>query len=217
MNGRGHVQLRIEAIDTLETHYSTSGGTLHQPLDVALQAAEALLAFAGITNVVWNSNRTNIVSANDGTPGYILSRAVEKYGRPIAFVFAGTPDEEDGAEIILDVDGLAGSYNRLALADGHAYPTFYNGLFHDLREDLTLAARAARQANKGVYSVDATQTGVDASSLADLTERSAVLPKLFRRLVDYITETGTVEGFKGRDGAVARTGLRSENPELHPF
>lgn len=114
VNSRRHVQLRIEAIDSLETHYSAAGGgTYHQPLELALDAAEGLIDFAAITNVVWDSGHRSVVSADDGTRGYIASRSVEKNRRPVAFVFAGDPPEADGADIFLGVDRLLQSYNLL--------------------------------------------------------------------------------------------------------
>ena len=55
----------------------------------------------GITDAEWNETRTRVTAANDATEGYILSRAVEKNGRPVAFVYTGTSPEEDGSEIFL--------------------------------------------------------------------------------------------------------------------
>ncbi len=91
MNGRGHAQLRLESIDSLETHSEGS----HQPFDLAFAAMDFLLAGLGITNVQMNANRTSIISANDGIRGYIISRAVERYHRPISFAFAGETKEAD--------------------------------------------------------------------------------------------------------------------------
>jgi endonuclease YncB( thermonuclease family) len=105
LNMRGDVQLRIEGIDTLETHFTPhSGGSpsLHQPLSLARAATDALLEFVGITNVVWDQPRRNVLSANDGTSGYILARSVERNGRPVAFVFAGNSSKPDGASVFLD-------------------------------------------------------------------------------------------------------------------
>jgi hypothetical protein len=77
LNAKDHAQLRFEAIDTLETHYQDT----YQPLELAIGALEHLLESLGITDVAWNETRTKVTSANDGTEGYILSRAVEKNGR----------------------------------------------------------------------------------------------------------------------------------------
>ena len=196
LNARGHAQLRIEAIDTLETHYTSTGGTYHQPLGLAKAAAERLMDFVGITNIVWSGN--NVVQASDGTAGYILSRAVEKNRRPVAFVFAGSAPEADGASVHLDVARLADSYNQAALAEGIAYPTFYEGLFHDLRGALADRVIAARAAGAGVWNDDGTLPGFDPTNLAVITADVPILPKLFRRLVDYMTENATAVGFKAK-------------------
>jgi hypothetical protein len=197
INARSDVQLRIEAIDALETHYQASGGgSYHQPFDLARQARQRLLDFAGIGNVVFDDREMNVTSADDGTPGYILTREVEKFGRPIAFVFAGDPPEADGSDVFLDPDRLTVSYNHLALAEGLAYPTFYTGLFADLRASLTQASSQAQAAKLGIYARDVTTEGFDADSLAAITDRTVILPKLFRRLIDYMVNMGTAVGFK---------------------
>ncbi|MFC0408801.1 hypothetical protein [Roseomonas elaeocarpi] len=198
VNARGHVQLRIEAIDTLETHYTppAGGGVYAQPAQWAEAAAERLLGFAGITGVVWDAAHRTVVEAADGTPGFILSRAVEKNGRPVAFVFAGDPPEADGAEVFLDAARLEESYNHLALREGLAYPTYYTGLFRELRDSLTAATGAARAAGLGLWPTDGTEAGFDATSLAVITDRVPILPKLFRRLVEYMVSFDTAVGFR---------------------
>jgi hypothetical protein len=84
-NARGHVQLRIEAIDALETHYNpqSGGGTLHQPLGLANQALDHLLAFVGITDVEWDSTHRTVLDARDNVPGYILSRSWKSTAGPL--------------------------------------------------------------------------------------------------------------------------------------
>jgi endonuclease YncB( thermonuclease family) len=197
INRRGDVQLRIEAIDALETHYQSSGGgNYHQPFDLAQQARQRLLDFAGITDVVWDNREMNVTAANDGTPGYILTREVEKYGRPIAFVFAGDPPEADGSKAFLDANRLRDSYNYTALAEGLTFPTYYTGLFSDLRDALTEATAQARAANAGIHARDVTTAGFDADTLATITDDVVILPKLFRRVIDYMVNTGTAVGFK---------------------
>ena len=197
INGRGHVQLRIEAIDTLETHYSppSGGGALNQPLTLAHAARTALIDFVNITNVVWSSNGSTVISANDGTPGYIMARSVEKYGRPIAFVFAGETAETDGASVQLDAARMQQSFNYQAVAQGLAYPTFYKGLFFDLRTALTDAVVKARKQKLGVHRNDATSSVV-VSSLAVITTDRPILPKLFRRMSEYLVNFGSIRGFK---------------------
>jgi endonuclease YncB( thermonuclease family) len=199
INGRGHVQLRIEAIDALETHFSPPGGNgaLHQPLGLAHEATDLLLDFLGIRNVQWNAEHRLVVSADDGTAGYILSKAVEKNGRPVAFVFRGDPPGNDGDDIRVEPGDLHNSYNHLALERGLAYPTYYKGLFADLREELTRVAVAARQSGKGIWAEDRTG-GVDVPNLQAITDEHPILPKLFRRLSEYMVNFGSVRGFKDK-------------------
>ncbi|TNE49300.1 MAG: nuclease [Deltaproteobacteria bacterium] len=191
-NARGHAQLRVEAIDTLETHYNSE----HQPMAFAKQATDALLAALNITDVVWNENGTRVESANDGTEGYILSRKTDNNGRPIAFLFAGATDEADGSSLFMAPALLQQSINYKQLADGLAYPTYYKGLFHDLRDAMTAATVQARNSNKGLWAVDKTSTGFEVTGLSSITDEHVILPKLFRRLVKYLENGGSVSGFK---------------------
>ena len=197
-NARNHVQLRLEAIDTLETHYTppSGGGVYHQPLSFANKAMDQLLDFVGITEVEWDVSHKTVVAAMDGTPGYIISRAVEKYGRPIAFLFAGEADKQDGSSLFLTSEHLKKSYNYQALLQGLAYPTYYEGLFFDLRQTLDAAVTEARDEKRELHAVDGTNAGFDASSLAAITQDVCIMPKLFRRLCEYMVNYGTAIGFK---------------------
>lgn len=192
LNALGHAQLRLEAIDTLETHY----GNVHQPLEFARQAMDHLLAQVGITGVQWNPQGTLITHANDGTRGYIISREVEKNRRPVAFAFTGEPAEADGKSVFLDVARVQQSVNARMLESGLAYPTFYKGLFPDLRAALTTITAAARQANRGLWRDDRTNAGFAVTGLQSITEEHVILPKLFRRLASYLEAGGAVQGFK---------------------
>lgn len=192
MNGRGHAQLRLEAIDSLETHYQGE----HQPLNQAFDAMEFLLDGLGITNYQMNAAQTRIISANDGVRGYILSRAVERNHRPISFVFVGDPPEEDWTNIYFSVERLKDSLNYKSVVAGMSYPTYYEGFFSDLREALSDAAKDARAAGLGVWAEDRTNSGFDVPNLAKLEDEHIILPKLFRRLASFLDGGGTVGGFK---------------------
>ncbi len=209
-NARQHVQLRLEAIDTLETHFSpgSGGGSLHQPLDLAHGAMETLFDYLGIKDVQWDSNKLTVIDADDNKPGYIISRTVEKNGRPVAFVFAGEATQDDGAEVFLNAEWLRQSYNHLALAQGWAYPTYYKGLFFDLREELSRAVAEARVSNLNIHQLDKTNSGFSASSLSSITIENAILPKLFRRLSEYMVNFGSAVGFKKKLA-------QSREPVLH--
>src|SRR5262245_45224889 len=152
LNARGHAQLRLEAIDTLETHFQN----VHQPLNLAKQAMDHLIAQVGITGVQFNSQGTIVTQANDGTTGYIISRDVEKDRRPVAFACAGVPSEADGASIFLNMARVEQSANAEMLRSGLAYPTYYKGLFPYLRNALTALATSARQGQKSLWLHDKT-------------------------------------------------------------
>ncbi|MFC4467761.1 nuclease, partial [Streptomyces xiangluensis] len=65
-------------------------------------------------------------------------------------------------------------------------PTFYRKLFVDLREEMTAAAKQARQADKGLWPKDQTRSGAKVEGMSTLTDTAVLLPKLFRRLADYL-------------------------------
>lgn len=192
LNGARHASLRFEGIDALETHFNE----WHQPLEYARAARDFLLAECGITNVVWNASQRLVVTAKEGTKGYVLTRAVEKNRRAVAFVFAGTAPEADGASIMLKAPRLRRSLNYKLLKAGLVYPTYYEGLFHDLRNALTTAAQSARKAKAGLWVRDATQKGFRVQGVSSITDEHVILPKLFRRMVDYLQGGGPITGFK---------------------
>lgn len=192
VNGRGHAQLRLEAIDTLETHFKD----VNQPLGLAQAAMDHLMASLGISNIQWNASNTRVVNANDGVPGYIISRTAEKNGRPVAFAFVGGPPKPDGNSVFLDSQLVEKSINAEMLKSGFAYPTYYKGLFSDLRNALTKIAKEARVNNLGVWKEDVTNTGFTINNFSDLTNDFVILPKLFRRLVDYLEGGNDVSGFR---------------------
>jgi endonuclease YncB( thermonuclease family) len=194
-NRSGGVQLRLDAIDALETHYTPPHAPTawHQPAALGGGAATALLDILGFTQV--SRNEAGIVTSATPaqTPGYILTSFADVYGRAVALAYPGEPDtgQADGS-VYVTVARLRRSANYRLLADGWVYPTFYSKLYVDLRGALADAARAARQAGAGVWAKDDTLSGFEISGRADLTDTLVILPKLFRRLAEYLTldETG---------------------------
>ncbi len=192
LNSKKHAQLRIEAIDTLETHYKRE----HQPREFADSATNYLFKLMGIKNVVWNATGSRVSSADDAVPGYIISRMAEKYGRPVAFVFAKMKNFEDGQEVYLNNKIVRKSVNFKMLAKGLAYPTFYDGMFYDLRELFAKATVKARKSKAGVWSEDRTNKFTCIDALSDVTDAHVLLPKLFRRITTYLKEN---ESFDAND------------------
>jgi endonuclease YncB( thermonuclease family) len=184
----GGVQLRLDAIDALETHYSprVHGGFLHhQPLGLAHAAAQQLVELLGFTGVQ-REGETVTDSTPAQTEGSILTRFADKYGRPVAFAYAGHSDQPDLGLVRVDEDLLMASVNYQLAAQGLVYPTYYSKLYPDLRNALTAAVKAARAAKTGIWDADATTAGAQVTSLAALDDELVIMPKLFRRLVDYL-------------------------------
>ena len=140
-------------------------------------------------------------STPDTCPGYILTRFADKYGRPVALAYAGTrpdaPDTPETAEVVapppsdrglvyVTVPELRRSVNWQLLQAGWVYPTFYSKLYFDLRRDLSSTAVAARAARRGVWQDDTTLPGFTLLSRAQLRDELVILPKLFRRLAEYL-------------------------------
>ncbi|WP_286004609.1 thermonuclease family protein [Geitlerinema calcuttense] len=188
-NRLGGAQLRLDGIDALETHYQPRIGTIgkqQQPGKYAQAACSELLSFLGFETVERDRNDTIAIAEPEQVPGYILTRYADAYGRGVAFVFKGHFDAADGSEVYCDASLLQQSANYHLLATGLAYPTFYSKLFPDLRQEMTQATKQARSQACGLWSADCTQTGFIVADLESLTEEWVILPKLFRRLLDYL-------------------------------
>lgn len=199
-------QLRFEAIDALETHYKG----WHQPKKLGKAAADYLLKQAGFDDVKWGSSGIKVSSVKkDGMPGFVYSRMTEKYARPVCFVFAGNTPKKDGSEQFLSVSELKKSLNYKLLAAGLAYPIYYDSLFSDFRNSMTVAVKKARKDGKGVWIGDKTG-GVLVSNRKAVEEKYHFFPKLFRRIVEFTSKKSTfsISGFLGYDA------LKKEKVEI---
>jgi hypothetical protein len=184
-NAGGGAQLRLDAIDALETHYAPPGGMrVHQPLALAREAAAELLRWLGFRDVQRDIEK--IVAAEPAElPGFLLTRAADLYGRCVALIGRGDAPATSGTQIRVNVALLRRTANFRLISAGLAYPTYYFNLFPDLRRALTAEVQRAR-GGRGLWPQDRTEKGVDVAGLDTLTDSAAILPKLFRRLVDYV-------------------------------
>ncbi|MFI5502627.1 hypothetical protein ACIA5E_26515 [Nocardia asteroides] len=99
-NASGAAQLRLDGIDSLETHYTPRHGTrTHQPLPLAHAAASELLAWLGFTGVVRNASETVTAADQDTVPGFILTRGADLHGRCVAFAGRGPAPDASGTEM----------------------------------------------------------------------------------------------------------------------
>lgn len=188
VNTGGGAQLRLEGIDTPETHYTPPvGGTrpLHQPLEAAHGAASRALDLLGFTRVERRPDETVTLAEPETVPCHIATRSTDRHGRCIAFAFPGEAAGDDPA-FFLAPDKVRESINQRLVDEGWTYVTFYSSLFADLRATLADAASKAQAAQQGVWQDDATLTGLTLTSLDTITDERLVLPKLFRRLADYL-------------------------------
>jgi endonuclease YncB( thermonuclease family) len=191
----GSTQLRFEGIDALELHFDGH----HQPRPLADAARDYLTGLLGMNPVNYKPPDGLTVLApatRDGTAGYILSRALEEHGRPVAFAFAGDPPAADGDSITLKTALLRKSLNFKSVATGNAYPLFYDTLFAALRKSFAAAALSAREAKRGLWADDASVGGLKIKDEAALEASGVVFPKLFRRLTSYFaTGAADLRGF----------------------
>jgi len=185
-NATGGAQLRLDAIDALKPHSLTKAGEQHQPHRFGDAASAELLDWLGFTDIVRSSR--GIVTQSDPAevPGYIFTRTADVYGRCVSFAGKGDAPAASGSTIFVDVALLQRTVNYHQLARGLAYPTFYRKLFPDLRTALTEAAKSARSEQLGLWPDDHTQTGASVATARSLFDDVVVLPKLFRRLADYL-------------------------------
>jgi len=191
-------QLRFEAIDAPEIHFKPHNAVVGYCCEAPIMASAArarMLQEVAVGNVFMNAQGIVEEAENEGARGYILSRSVDKYNRPVAFVYSGDPPVANGSPFHLDVHHLKRSVNYRLIQEGLVYPTYYTGLFPDLRSVITDAVVRARESGKGIWAQDKTNKGVDLSDLAVIIDKSVILPKLFRRIVDYMDGGGGIEGF----------------------
>jgi endonuclease YncB( thermonuclease family) len=195
VNAIGSLQLRFEGVDAPELHF---GGS-RQSLVLGSQARDFVTGELGLNPVPYESPgqvRVKPPVAIDGTPGFVLSRALDPNGRPVAFAFAGPPPDADDATLTLDAALLRRSLNFGSIAAGHAYPLFYDTLFADLREALAAAVVAARDEQRGLWRHDRSDAGLDVGERRDLEADDVIFPKLFRRLIEFLGKRlGDVSGF----------------------
>ncbi|MBW4509532.1 MAG: thermonuclease family protein [Scytonematopsis contorta HA4267-MV1] len=199
-NATGGVQLRLDSIDALETHFQArvgSLGTQHQPLKFAHAAGDELLKYLGFKNFTRNKNEVITKAEPEEVPGFILTRFADQYGRGVAFVFKGKSEKEDGSDVYLDEALLKKSANYHLLETGLVYPTFYSKLFPDLRKVLTAASQKARKDKKGLWELDKTNEGFNLENVETITDDVVILPKLFRRLISYLAINDGSASLKG--------------------
>ncbi|MCP3677244.1 MAG: hypothetical protein GY721_06550 [Deltaproteobacteria bacterium] len=183
-------QLRLEAIDALETHYQG----YHQPGAFALAALEEMLGHLGIENVRYSLSVTKIVNASDGVPGYIASSQLDNFQRPVSFAFPDTDTLVDGEELDSHDLPLKESINYQLAAKGLVYPTFYTGLDREVINELRRVVRSARRRSRGLWAIDRTK-GFTMWDTSTIQKDVIIMPKLFRRFVSFFLRRSEMAEF----------------------
>ena len=200
LNQGGFAQLRFEGIDALELHFP---GSAHQSQNEAIAARDFLLQRLGFDpqDIVYAPKNPFPTTIRSSVPvsarAHILTRAIDPFGRPVAFVFPGTAPEQSGSNVFLDVPRLNQSLNARLVSQGLAYPAFYSarevngervgGLPGDLRQRLATLAIDAFNAGNGLWPVDVTHDDPLVSNMAGL-QLLAMWPKLYRRLAKFFAD-----------------------------
>ncbi|MEV5969543.1 nuclease [Streptomyces sp. NPDC051921] len=224
----GRVSVRLEGVDALETHYDGVYGELaRQPRELGDAATNALLKWLGFRDIrrvpdPKKPGLENISAIPETVPGYILTSGTDAYGRCVAFVGRGAPPGPSGYELNVSKELLRETANHHMLTQGLAYPMFYSGLPRELREELAVAALQAKAApGRGVWrrdangeTVDVTLRGAKVIGMTSITDEAVILPKLFRRLKEYLSLGGTtLDSFPAYlGGAMDRFRILAPNP-----
>jgi endonuclease YncB( thermonuclease family) len=176
------VQLRFQAVDAPEVHYGRDA----QPLGD--ESRDYLLKVMGFKKIQFSGNK--VTSAKpDSIPGAILSQAVERNGRPVAYALLEKEIDglEDGESVNLTAELLRKTLNFKLLEQGFAYLNLYSSVPLVHRGVLQTVTRTARSEKLGIWAVDRTPnfTLDDITSITPPTGQ-LIYPKLFRRCVDYL-------------------------------
>jgi endonuclease YncB( thermonuclease family) len=204
-------QLRVEAIDALETHYEG----YHQPRAFALAALEALLEMLRIDAVTYSLSLTQVVDANDGKAGFIASGSVDRFGRPVSYVFPKNAPLTDGAVMDSSQLPVEESVNFQLAREGLVYPTFYTTTDRVFAEKIRAVVARARTTKRGIWSIDRT-SDFTLLDIRTLQEDNLIMPKLFRRLVgfyDNYSDFSKLEEYmkKQRDNLVLWDGTKKKS------
>ena len=223
-DGKGVVQLRLQGIDALETHYSPrklfppkgkSGkksskaeapkiGKFRQPAKYGDMATEKMLSMFGVESMKWRTfgsatyiseievkkgkkTKTYKTKNSDPLQGYVIVNDMDRKGRPISWVFAGTTKVRDGARLTTSQVGkmLKQSANYKLVSNGLVYPYFFFTLAAKLRNILMHAVLNAQRQKMNIWSEDETATGLKMNKFTQITDHHLIFPYLFRRLVKH--------------------------------
>lgn len=226
IDGKNSVQLRLQGIDALETHYGPSpvptpkefrgksyskakkpkAGNYRQPEEYGAASTYQLLSYLGVDpkSIKWGSGfgrhwikeitvakgsktSTYKKKGKDKIEGYIVVNDMDRKGRPIAWIFAGTTRTRNGARVTPSkLKGmLKESCNYKLVANGLVYPYFFMTLSASLRQVMIDGATNAQKQKMNIWSQDQSKKGFTLRKFSQLTNKKLIFPYLFRRLVKH--------------------------------
>ncbi|MCG8054917.1 MAG: hypothetical protein JAY94_04465 [Candidatus Thiodiazotropha endolucinida] len=204
-NSKYQTNIRFEAIDALELHFTIQNVypeiIVKQPLGLAKKARDRLIELCGfdMTNVLEDDEFSLQDPDNQRMPVTLAYNGIDPFGRIIGFVFTdemGFEVSERIPIIRLSPEEVSQSVNATLLREGLVYPTYYGSLYPELRNKLTDIAQEAKQEPKGLWVENQSEFVFDRKpNLSDL-EGLVMLPKLFRRLSTHIAKNGAVSNFR---------------------
>lgn len=179
------MQLRLEAIDALETHFNYK---YHQPRSFGIAGMNCLLEMLGLKIFKYSIDYTKITEADDGKKGCIISSGLDMYDRPISFIYAGDIQINDGEELDPFPENIIKkSINFQLLEKGIVYPTFYEGIDDNIIKIFSKTTKEARERNCGLWAIDRTEKFTFWETWT-IQDDVLILPKLFRRLATFIDD-----------------------------
>lgn len=196
-NQRGMVSVRSEGIDTLETHFITSGGQTRQNEHFAYKARDMVIERLGFEEVRYHPHNRNLVAsvANNPRPGYLITGGVDSHGRVIGFIYSEKNQRldqiPDGEAIFVGEAELMESINYHLVEQGLAYAEFYTTLPIELAECFKKTVKKGRKTSRGLWSAEALNTQKTAEITPKNLRDLVIWPKLFRRLAAFFAEGWT--------------------------
>lgn len=183
----GGYQLRLEGIDTPETHY----GAASQPQGDA--ARDHLIGLLGVTGI---ERKEQLITScvPKAIPGFILTEGFDPHGRPISYALLAQDAGQlvDGMELKVDAELLARTLNARMLRDGYAYPLLYTSTPAEHQAYFRSLAQSAKAERLGIWPADQTAE-FRLACAEDLHPPTGALifPKFFRRSVDFLRHLAT--------------------------
>lgn len=204
-NRKYQANVRFEAIDALELHFQVQNvwPTIksHQNLELAIEARDKMLSLCGFDTSVLVENDSHRLSDpnNQLIPAVVAYKDIDPFGRLVGFIFhvddAPPLSTEEKPERFLSADVILQSVNAKLLQEGLVFPTFYGGLYPELRNALTQTIKPARDEEKGVWENYRNEILLPRKPSISDVESPILLPKVYRRLVTHIASNGAMSNF----------------------